>query len=288
MANLKDIKKRINSVKSTQQITRAMKMVAAARFRKAQQAIIAARSYAGKMQQVLASLALREDPAAHPLLEKHDRRGRALVLLLSSDRGLCGGFNLNVAKAAEQFVKTNDEGFDSHELVVIGRKGREQLRIRGLSTAKVYEDITAAASYATASLIGQEVVQGYADGTYDAVYLIYNAFYSAIRQEVTIDRLLPVTPAEATEEVLPVQPLYEPARGEVLASILPKHVEVQIYRAFLESLASEHGARMSAMDSASNNASEMIDHLTLQYNRVRQAVITTELVEIISGASSIQ
>lgn len=288
MANLKDIKKRITSVKSTQQITKAMKMVAAARFRKAGQAIEAARPYAAKMQQVLASLALREDPAAHPLLQQHGRRGKALVLVMSSDRGLCGGFNLNVAKAAEQFVRSNADGFDSYEVVVIGRKGREQLKARGLVADKVYEDVTADATYATAALIGQEVVQGYEQGDVDAVYLVYNAFFSAIRQEVTIDRLLPITPAQAEDEVFPVQPLYEPARGEVLSSILPKHVEVQIYRAFLESLASEHGARMSAMESASKNASEMIAALTLQYNRVRQAVITTELVEIISGASSVQ
>lgn len=288
MANLKDIKKRITSVKSTQQITKAMKMVAAARFRKAGQAIEAARPYAAKMQQVLASLALREDPAAHPLLQKHDRRGKALVLVLSSDRGLCGGFNLNVAKTAEQFVRSNADGFDSYEVVVIGRKGREQLKARGLIADKVYEDVTADATYATAALIGQEIVQGYEQGDVDAVYLVYNAFFSAIRQEVTIDQLLPITPAQAEDEVFPVQPLYEPARGEVLSSILPKHVEVQIYRAFLESLASEHGARMSAMESASKNASEMIAALTLQYNRVRQAVITTELVEIISGASSVQ
>jgi F-type H+-transporting ATPase subunit gamma len=288
MANLKDIKKRITSVKSTQQITKAMKMVAAARFRKAGQAIEAARPYAAKMQQVLASLALREDPAAHPLLQKHDRRGKALVLVLSSDRGLCGGFNLNVAKAAEQFVRSNADGFDSYEVVVIGRKGREQLKTRGLIADKVYEDVTADATYATAALIGQEIVHGYEQGEVDAVYLVYNAFFSAIRQEVTVDQLLPIIPAEAEAEVFPVQPLYEPARGEVLSSILPKHVEVQIYRAFLESLASEHGARMSAMESASKNASEMIAALTLQYNRVRQAVITTELVEIISGASSVQ
>jgi F-type H+-transporting ATPase subunit gamma len=288
MANLKDIKKRINSVKSTGQITRAMKMVAAARFRKAQQAIVAARPYAAKMQQVLASLALREDPAAHPLLQQHDRRGRALVLVLSSDRGLCGGFNLNVAKAAQQLMQENAGGFESYEVTVIGRKGREQLKIRGLAADRVYEDVTADATYATAALIGQEVVEGYEAGKYDAVYLVYNAFFSAIRQEVTVDRLLPITPARADDDLLHVQPLYEPARGEVLASILPKHVEVQIYRAFLESLASEHGARMSAMDNASKNAADMIDALTLQYNRVRQAVITTELVEIISGAASVR
>jgi F-type H+-transporting ATPase subunit gamma len=288
MANLKDIKKRINSVKSTGQITRAMKMVAAARFRKAQQAIVAARPYAAKMQQVLASLALREDPAAHPLLQQHDRRGRALVLVLSSDRGLCGGFNLNVAKAAQQLMQENAGGFESYEVTVIGRKGREQLKIRGLAADRVYEDVTADATYATAALIGQEVVAGYEAGKYDAVYLVYNAFFSAIRQEVTVDRLLPITPARADDDLLHVQPLYEPARGEVLASILPKHVEVQIYRAFLESLASEHGARMSAMDNASKNAADMIDALTLQYNRVRQAVITTELVEIISGAASVR
>ncbi|APG25306.1 MULTISPECIES: ATP synthase F1 subunit gamma [Syntrophotalea] len=291
MANLKDIKKRIASVKSTQQITRAMKMVAAARFRKAQAAIVAARPYAQRMQQVLAFLALHEDPEAHPLLQQHERRGRAMVLALGSDRGLCGGFNLNIAKACEQLIGNNPDGFDGFELVVIGRKGREQLKIRGLQADQVYEDITAEATYATAALLGQEVVQNYCAGTCDAVYLIYNAFFSAIRQEVVIDRLLPIAPTvpiAPADTGFPVHPLYEPTRGEVLASILPKHIEVQIYRAFLESMASEHGARMSAMDSASKNATEMIDRLTLQYNRVRQTVITTELVEIISGAASIQ
>ena len=164
-------------------------------------------------------------------------------------------------------MRSNAEGFDSYEVVVIGRKGREQLKTRGLIADKVYEDVTADATYATAALIGQEIVQGYEQGDVDAVYLVYNAFFSAIRQEVTIDQLLPITPAQAEDEVFPVQPLYEPARGEVLSSILPKHVEVQIYRAFLESLASEHGARMSAMESASKNASEMIAALTLQYNQ---------------------
>jgi F-type H+-transporting ATPase subunit gamma len=297
MANLKDIKKRINSVKSTQQITKAMKMVAASRFRKAQAAILAARPYADKMQQVIGSLALREDPSAHPLLLQHQRKQRALVLVLGSDRGLCGGFNINVAKAAEQLIARRRDGFADYQVMGIGRKGCEQLKSRGVAYDQCHKDVTSEASYATAALLGQDVVTGYQEGQFDAVYLIYNAFFSAIRQEVTVERLLPiaptvplapVAPADPVDGGLSVEPLHEPDRASVLSSILPKYIEVQIYRAFLESLASEHGARMSAMDSASKNASEMINSLTLQYNRVRQAVITTELVEIISGAASIR
>jgi len=274
-----------------------MKMVAAARFRKAQAAILAARPYADKMQQVIGALALCEDPSAHPLLQPHTRKNRALMLVLGSDRGLCGGFNINVAKAAEQFIAANRDGFADYRITAIGRKGCEQLKSRGVTYTQCHQDLTSEAGYATAALLGQEVVAGYQDGQFDAVYLIYNAFYSAIRQDVTLGRLLPIAPtvplapaapAAPVDGELPVRPLYEPGRRQVLASMLPKHIEVQIYRAFLESLASEHGARMSAMDSASKNAGEMIDRLTLQYNRVRQAVITTELVEIISGAASIR
>jgi len=288
MPSLKDIKKRIGSVKNTQQITKAMKMVAAAKLRRAQEAAVAARPYAEKLQMVLSHLAQREEADAHPLLTQRGKE-RALVVLMTADRGLCGGFNANVSKEAERFIKHNDLEYEAIDLMIIGRKGRDFLKSRmGDKIVKVYENITSDASYKTAQLIGEEILTLYSDGQYDGVYLLYNAFQSAIVQNVTFEQVLPINPAAAAIDDSAVDYIYEPCRAEVLAEILPKMVEVQLFRGLLESNASEQGARMSAMDSASRNASEMISKLTLQYNRARQAAITTELMEIISGAESIK
>ncbi len=244
--------------------------------------------YAAKLQQVLASLASREEAEAHPLLMERGK-GRALILLLTADRGLCGGYNANVSKAAERFIRENAEGYEVYDLLIVGRKGKEYLKSRpGMNIVKTHENITGNISYATAQLIGEEVVGDYVAEKYDAVFLVFNAFRSAISQIVTVDKLLPIVPREQAEGAPVTDYLYEPGRSEVLAQILPKNVEVQIFRALLESSASEHGARMSAMDSASKNASEMISKLTLMYNRARQAAITKELMEIISGAEAIK
>ncbi|WP_020678223.1 ATP synthase F1 subunit gamma [Geopsychrobacter electrodiphilus] len=289
MASLKDIKKRISSVKNTQQITKAMKMVSAAKLRRAQEAAVSARPYAEKLQQVLFNLARREEVDAHPLLVQRGK-GRALILLITADRGLCGGFTANVSKAAERFIRENVQGFDAIDLMITGRKGKEFLRSRvGDNIVKVHENLGANLNYKTASLLGQEIVRSFEDETYDAVYLIYNAFESAISQIVTLEQLLPIK-AETTPEIEgnATDYIYEPNRPEVLSQILPKMVDVQIFRGLLESNASEHGARMAAMDSASRNAAEMIGKLTLQYNRARQAAITTELMEIISGSESVK
>jgi len=289
MPSLKDIKKRIGSVKSTQQITKAMKMVAAAKLRRAQEAAVSARPYAEKLQEVMSNLAQREEADGHPLLSQRGT-GRALIVLMTADRGLCGGFNASVSKEAERFIRDNKLGFDDIDLMIIGRKGRDFLKNRvGDNITKVHENITTDATYKTAQLIGQEVVDAYSEEKYDAVYVIYNAFQSAIVQIVTVEQVLPIQPQE-TEPVKKdtVDYLYEPDRGEVLSQLLPKMVEVQIFRGLLESNASEQGARMSSMDSASRNAAEMIDKLTLQYNRARQAAITKELMEIISGAESVK
>lgn len=289
MPSLKDIKKRIGSVKNTQQITKAMKMVAAAKLRRAQEAAVAARPYAEKLQSVLANLAAREEADAHPLLSQRGT-GRALLVLMTADRGLCGGFNANVSKEAERFIRANEQGFDDIDLMIIGRKGRDFLRNRiGDKIVKVHENITTDATYKTAQLIGQEVVDAYSEEKYDAVYVLYNAFQSAIVQNVTLEQVLPIQPKESdTAEENAIDYIYEPDKSGVLSDILPKMVEVQFFRGLLESNASEQGARMSAMDSASRNAAEMIGKLTLQYNRARQAAITTELMEIISGAESIK
>ena len=289
MASLKDIKKRIGSVKNTQQITKAMKMVSAAKLRRAQDAAVSARPYAEKLEQVLINLSQREEADAHPLLVQRGK-GRALILLITADRGLCGGFTANVSKAAERFIRENEQGFEAIDLMITGRKGKEFLRSRvGENIVKVHENLGVNLNYMTASLIGQEIVSSFEDETYDAVYLIYNAFESAISQIVTIEQLLPIkaeTEQEAEENTTDY--IYEPDRLGVLSQILPKMVDVQIFRGLLESVASEHGARMAAMDSASRNAAEMIEKLTLKYNRARQAAITTELMEIISGSESVK
>ena len=290
MASLKDIKKRIGTVKNTQQITKAMKMVSAAKLRRAQEAVVAARPYADKMADVLSSLALREDADSHPLLAERGK-GKALIVLITGDRGLCGGFNANISKAAERFIREKREGFESYELLIVGRKGNDYLKRRaGMNITKVHENLvgTGQVSYPTGALLGQEVIELYRSGDYDSVFLVYNAFQSAMTQVQTVKQLLPIVPKEVDEGALVTDYIYEPNATEVLDEILPKNIEVQIFRSLLESAASEHGARMTAMDSASKNASEMIGKLTLQYNRARQASITKELLEIISGAESIK
>ena len=290
MPSLKDIKKRIGSVKNTQQITKAMKMVSAAKLRRAQDAVVAARPYADKMMDVLSSLALREDAESHPLLVNRGK-GKALVVLVTGDRGLCGGFNTNISKTAERFILENENGYEEYELLIVGRKGNDYLKRRpGMHVLKVHEHLIGSGqvTYPTGALLGQEIIDLYKGGDYDAVFLVYNAFQSAMTQIQTVSQLLPIVPKEIDEADHVAEYIYEPQAKAVLEQILPKHIEVQMFRSLLESTASEHGARMTAMDSASKNASEMISKLTLQYNRARQAAITKELMEIISGAESIK
>ena len=290
MPSLKDIKKRIGSVKNTQQITKAMKMVSAAKLRRAQDAVVAARPYADKMMDVLSSLALREDAESHPLLVNRGK-GKALVVLVTGDRGLCGGFNTNISKTAERFILENKHGYEEYELLIVGRKGNDYLKRRsGMHILKVHEHLIGSGqvTYPTGALLGQEIIDLYKGGDYDAVFLVYNAFQSAMTQIQTVSQLLPIVPKEVDETDHVAEYIYEPQAKAVLKQILPKHIEVQMFRSLLESTASEHGARMTAMDSASKNASEMISKLTLQYNRARQAAITKELMEIISGAESIK
>ena len=286
MANLKAIKKRIVSVKNTSKITKAMKMVSAAKLRRAQENVVAARPYAKKLGEVLGRLTAISDADASPLQQKREVKN-ALLLVVTSDRGLCGGFNTNLCKAAERFVRERKDEYPSLSVMTIGRKGYEYLKNR----QKIYKNqpgVFAKLSYQTAAFLASEVIDGFMAEEYDEVFLIYNAFRSVMAQDITLERLLPVAPpaAEPTEESPPVY-IYEPDKEALLNELLPKNVEVQIYRSLLESTASEHGARMTAMDSATKNANEMIGKLTLQYNRARQAAITTELIEIISGAESL-
>lgn len=286
MASLKSIKKRIVSVKNTRQITKAMKMVSAAKLRRAQENVVAARPYAKKLGEVLDRLAKSQDENGNPLLQKRISQ-KALLVVVTSDRGLCGGFNANICKAAERFIREKKGEFAEISVMTIGRKGYEFLKNRQ-KIHKNYGNILSNLSYPTAALLAQEVIEGYIAEEYDEVYLLFNAFRSVMSQDITLQQLLPIVPEVSADEEYAPEYIYEPSKGELLAELLPKHIEVQMFKALLESVASEHGARMTAMDSASKNATEMIGKLTLQYNRARQAAITTELMEIISGAESIK
>lgn len=289
MPSLKSIKKRIASVKNTRQITKAMKMVSAAKLRRAQENIVAARPYASKMEEVLKSLAGSVEENSHPLLEKREVKN-LLLLVVTSDRGLCGGFNANLCKAADRFIKEHKDGFEKITLLTLGRKGYEYLKSRH-AVSKNYPNLISKPNYQTAALLGQELIEGYLEGEYDQVIVLYNAFRTVMSQDITFQQLLPIEPPEQENSLLddpPIEYIYEPSVKDLLDEILPKNIEVQLFKGMLESVAAEHGARMTAMDSASKNASEMIDKLTLQYNRARQAAITTELTEIISGAESIK
>jgi F-type H+-transporting ATPase subunit gamma len=287
MASLKSIKKRIVSVKNTRQITKAMKMVSAAKLRRAQENVVAARPYAQKLAEVMQSLAANLDGGQHPLLEKRDAK-KLLLIVVTSDRGLCGGFNANICKTAERFIKENAGGFEQVSLMTVGRKGYEALKNRQ-TISKNFPNVLAKPNYQTAAMIAQDVIDGYMAEDYDQVVLLYNAFKTVMSQDITFQQLLPAeSNAEAVADENPVEYIYEPSVESLLSDILPKNIEVQIFKAMLESVAAEHGARMTAMDSASKNANEMIGKLTLQYNRARQAAITTELMEIISGAESIK
>ncbi|CAH2032467.1 ATP synthase F1 subunit gamma [Trichlorobacter ammonificans] len=289
MPSLKAIKKRIGSVKNTRQITKAMKMVSAAKLRRAQESIIAARPYARKLEEVLQSLAGCAEGDQHPLLEVREAK-KLLLLVVTSDRGLCGGFNANLCKSADRFIREHKATYEQITVMTLGRKGYEYLKNRH-TVAKNYPNLISKPNYQTAALLGQEVIEGYLEGQYDQVIILYNAFKTVMSQDITFQQLLPVIPPAAETPTLdetPVEYIYEPSVQELMNEILPKNIEVQIFKAMLESVAAEHGARMTAMDSASKNASEMIGKLTLQYNRARQAAITKELMEIISGAESIK
>jgi F-type H+-transporting ATPase subunit gamma len=298
MANLLDIRRRIKSVKNTQQITRAMKMMSAARLRRAQDRVVAARPFANKMLEVLGELASRTDENFHhPLL---DARGdeRYLIVLITADRGLCGAFNTNLTKAAQAFIRENAD--KAIEMLPIGRKGRDFFRRRGVPLLKEYIGVTGKGSveYAEAVEIAREVIKRFTeDETIDKVFLIYNEFKSVLQQRVVIEQLLPVSrttaegneAAAATDAERPAnltEYIYEQPPAEIFSRLLPRLVETQIFRALLESVASEHGARMTAMDSASKNAGELISSLTLNMNRIRQAAITNEIIEVVSGAAA--
>jgi F-type H+-transporting ATPase subunit gamma len=287
--SLKSIRSRIASVKNTQKITKAMKLVAAARLRRAQDALIAARPYAQALAEVISDVALRAG-GLHPLLDDGRPEKRVELVVITSDRGLAGAFNTNLNRAVERYTIDNKDRLESIRIRVVGRKGRDYLRRRKHTIEKEYPGVASATALERARELTHEMIAGFTERKADAVYLVYNEFKSAITQTVRVERILPVVPKAAAASTTRTAGdfLYEPDKETLLRQILPLYVEIETYRALLETIASEFGSRMSAMDNATRNASEMIGKLTLQYNRARQAAITKELLEIIGGAEALK
>ena len=290
MPSLRDIRGRIGSVKNTRQITKAMKMVAAAKLRRAQDAITRARPYAVLLEQALSRIAARacaEGQATHPLLATRPVH-KAELVLLSSDRGLAGGFNSNVLRRAQRFMVENGDRYGEIQISTIGRKARDAFRARKMPIRKDFPGILQKLAYDRAAEIAKEFSERFLDGEVDAVFLVYNEFKSAISQTVVVRQFLPIETGSAEGAATGYDFLYEPSRKDLLGELVPKHLAIQVWRALLDSAASEHGARMTAMESATKNAEDMIARLTLQYNRARQAYVTKELMEIVSGAEALK
>jgi len=286
MPSLKALRKRIATVRSTQKITKAMKMVAAAKLRRAQDAAERARPYSEKVGEIFSAVVSDLEGAAHPLLARRDEE-RIELVVVTSDRGLCGGYNSNLLRKAEAFIREHP----GKQVVVttVGRKALEFFRRRGVKLAGETTEVMSRPIIESARAIAHDVTQRFADDKTDAVYLLYSRFRSAASQIPTITPLLPVGRPEATADgPPPVEYIFEPPRAELLAALLPRYIETLLMQALLESIASEQGARMTAMENATNNASDMMDRLTLSMNRARQATITTELMEIVSGAEALK
>ena len=288
MPSLIDLRRRIRAVKNTQQITKAMKTVSASKLRRAQDRIIGARPFAREMLRVLNGLASRVDSTAHPLLESdgRDTTKPSLLVVVTADKGLCGGFNSALLRRAGGYIREAD---GQVALALIGRKGRDFFRRHSFEVR--YEDINIFndLKYIHAQGVAEVAIQQFIEGSVSSVHLLYNEFKSVIQQDVVVDQLLPIpqiAPSDVEAEVL-ADYLFEPNPDEIFESLLPRHVEIQIFRALLESAAAEHAARMTAMDAATRNAGDMIEALTLHMNKVRQATITRELIEVVSGAQAL-
>jgi F-type H+-transporting ATPase subunit gamma len=279
-----DLRRRIRSVKNTQQITKAMKMVAAAKLRRAQERMMSARPYAAALRQVLASISTRVDMSKHPLLATREQENKVLLLIVTADRGLAGAFNTNIIRAAQNAI--TEKGWQEVELLPVGRKALDFFKRRTWPIRRQATQVYQALSLETARDIATAFTEDFLSGEFDAIYVVYNEFKSIIAQRVTLERILPLPREWSADDAPAVEYLYEPSPEAILSDLLPKHIEFQLYRILLESAASEQGARMTAMESATKNASEMISHLTLTYNRIRQASITKEIIEIVSGAAA--
>jgi F-type H+-transporting ATPase subunit gamma len=291
MPSLIDIRRRVRAVKSTQQITKAMKMISASRLRRAQERVTLARPFAQQMLRVLNSLAARVDPSSHPLLDERKTPragGKTLLIVVTADRGLCGSFNTNVIKAAGQFVTENP----ARQVVLglVGRRGRDFFAKRGFDVRYEQINLFASLKFDNARAIAAAAMETFLKGEVDSVYLVYNEFKSVMVQRVVLEQLLPIPrldiqPAEGS--AAPIEYLYEPAPQELFQTLIPTHVEVQVFRALLESNAAFFAAQMTAMDAATRNSGDMIESLTLYMNKVRQAAITREIIEVVSGAQAL-
>ena len=291
MPSLIDLRRRIRAVKNTQQITKAMKMVAASKLRRAQQRIISARPYAQQMQRVLASVASRVDPSIHPLLTSRERRPNSitLVVIVTGDKGLCGSFNTNVIKGAASYIAGSTEPCS---LGLVGRKGRDFFGRRGFSVLFEQIGIFQKLRFDDAQTIARTAIEAFTSEQVDRVVLVYNEFKSVMTQRMVVDQLLPIARGdveaqEASPSVNQVDYLYEPSAEEIFNQLLPRYIEAQIYRALLESNAAFFAAQMTAMDTATKNSADMISSLTLYMNKVRQAAITREIIEVVSGAQAL-
>ena len=293
MPSLLDIRRRIRAVKSTQQITKAMKMVAASKLRRAQERMQQARPFALQMQRVLNSLASRVDPSSHPLLDERKTPragGRVLLIVVSADRGLCGSFNTNTIKAAAQFVA--DTSGRQVALGLVGRRGRDYFARRGFDVLVERINLFPQLKFQDAQEIAKAAMDAFIGGEVDSVYLVFNEFKSVLQQRVVTDRLLPIPRADISgagdAKTTPlIEYLYEPDPETLFTQLIPTHVEVQVFRALLESNAAFFAAQMTAMDAATRNSGEMIEQLTLHMNKVRQAAITREIIEVVSGAEAL-
>lgn len=284
MATLRTIKRRIGSIRNTQQITKAMKMIAAVKLKGAQDSLLSARPYSDKIHEVIESLVVSSGLSPHPLLEKREIK-KAVLIVVSSDRGLCGAFNANVFREALSFLKEKE--FEK-SLVLIGRKAQEFFKRRDFKIKKEYKDLYTDFSYKKASEISQDIMEDYVTRDIDGVYIIYNYFKSVLFHKTTVTTLLPIEPKNRQEDSAEIDYIYEPSQLEILKDLLPRYIRTQIFKVLLESLASEHSARMTAMDAATENAAELIESLTLTYNKTRQAAITREIIEVVSGADAMK
>lgn len=285
MAKTHDLKRRIRSIKNTMQVTKAMKMVSAARLRRAQDRILAARPFAVTTSKVLSSLVARANPELHPLLVQRDIKKVELVLV-TSDRGLCGSFNANAIKAAAAFLGQHRP--DTLNVMTVGRRGRDFVRRRKFTITAEWLDVFRNLDFATAKTISDDLIDRYVAGEIDAVYVAYNEFKSVVSQRPVVEQVLPIPRAKLIGAGEGEDYLYEPPAEELFEEILPAYVRIQVWRALLESAAAEHAARMTAMDSATKNAKELTEALTLHMNRVRQASITTSIIEVVSGAAALE
>jgi F-type H+-transporting ATPase subunit gamma len=286
MPSLIDLRRRIRAVKSTQQITKAMKMIAASRLRRAQDRVVSARPFAQRMLKVLNSLVSRVEQDTHPLLRVTAPAGsRPLLIVITADRGLCGSFNSNIIKAAGQFIVKEGQ---QHEIALglVGRKGRDFFRRRGFDVRYEAVGIFQRLSFADAAALADAAIEEFTSARASSVHLVYNEFKSVISQRIVVERLLPIPRLEGEEAGPTTEYAYEPSAAEIFKDLLPRHVQVQVYRALLESNAAFFAAQMTAMDAATRNSAEMLDNLTLYMNKVRQAAITREIIEVVSGAAA--